>query len=66
MYYYVFHVSTEIKGDWTQCGSNAPEIGAGGSHTFECNLMGTKIRLKRECNNCRMHIREMKVFSNAA
>lgn len=52
--------------DWTQCGSNAPAIGKGESHTFECNLIGTKIRLKRECNNCRMHIREMKVFSNQA
>lgn len=52
--------------DWTQCGSNAPAIGKGENHIFECNLIGTKIRLTKECNNCRMHIREMKVFSNAA
>lgn len=52
--------------DWTQCGSDAPALGKGEKYTFECNLMGTKIRLKRECNNCRMHLREMKVFSNAA
>lgn len=52
--------------NWTQCGSDAPAIGKGETHTFECNLIGTKIRLKRECNSCRMHIREMKVFSNQA
>ena len=49
-----------------QCGSDAPAIGKGETHTFECNLIGTKIRLKRECNSCRMQIREMKVFSNQA
>ena len=56
----------QIQGNWTQCGSDAPAIGKGETHTFECNLIGTKIRLKRECNSCRMHIREMKVFSNQA